>query len=135
MESFDKPDLLASEVQIVLMNNFAAIAALCKKVGFGHLDSCPAPNLCIFVYASNIFGSVGIFFERQLLYLYAFPVVRFAYDFVMGASISRYQTGFQFGEPGITRLLHRLDADCLPKLFGGDRSMFLCGASRQAPDF
>jgi hypothetical protein len=135
MKAFEKPDLHASAVQIVRMNNFAAITALCKEAGFGQPDSCLAPNLCILVSASNIFGSAGIFFERQLLYLYAFPVVRFAYDFVMGASISQDQVGFQFGELGISRLLHRLGADCLPNLFGGDRSMFLCGASRQAPDF
>lgn len=113
MEAVEKSDLHASAVQIVRVNNFAAITALWKKAGFGQVDSCFAPNPGVFASASNMFGSAGIFFKRQLRDLYVFPIARIAYDF----------------------LLHRLDTGCPPALFGRGCSAFLRGASRPAPSF
>ena len=133
MEAVEKPDLHASAAQIVGTNSFGVIALLSKEIGFGRFGRCHVPKLPVFVSASIQFGSAGIFLGRQLRYLHVSPVARFAYDFVRGAPISQYQTGFQFGELGITRLLQSLGADCLHNLFCGGRSRLLCGAYRQAP--
>lgn len=135
MGAFENPDLHASAVQFVRINYFAAITAAWKKTGFGRPDSYLAPKPHFFVSASNIFGLASILFKQQLCDLLASPVARVAYDSVRDASIPQYQTRFQLGELRIVRLWHGLDADRLPAVLCHGCSVFLHGASRQAPNF